>query len=35
MVLPEGAPAWAANRAALWNAVEAAEKRKDACVASK
>ena len=33
MVLPEGAPAWAANHAGLWNAPEAAEKRRDACVA--
>lgn len=33
MVLPEGAPSWALDRAALWNAAELAEKRKDACVA--
>lgn len=32
LVLPEGA-AWAEDRSALWNAVEAAEKRKDAKVA--
>ena len=32
LVVPEGA-AWAEDRAALWNAVEAAEKRKDAKVA--
>ncbi len=32
LVVPEGA-AWAQDRAALWNAVEAAEKRKDAKVA--
>ncbi|MBD1549532.1 MobA/MobL family protein [Labrenzia aggregata] len=31
--LPEGAPAWMAERARLWNAVEAAEKRKDARLA--
>lgn len=33
LVLPDGAPAWAAERAKLWNAAELAEKRKDACVA--
>ena len=33
IVLPEGAPEWATNRAKLWNAAELAEKRKDACVA--
>lgn len=33
LVLPAGAPAWAADRAALWNAAEHAERRKDACVA--
>ena len=33
LVLPDGAPAWATDRAALWNAAERAEKRKDACVA--
>lgn len=33
LVLPAGAPAWAGDRAALWNAAEAAEKRKDARVA--
>lgn len=33
IVLPDGAPAWATNRADLWNAAELAEKRKDACVA--
>jgi hypothetical protein len=32
-VLPEGAPEWAADRSALWNAAEKAERRKDACVA--
>ncbi|RWE06821.1 MAG: conjugal transfer protein [Mesorhizobium sp.] len=31
--LPEGAPEWMGQRAALWNAVEAAEKRKDARLA--
>ncbi|MER8798267.1 MobA/MobL family protein [Mesorhizobium sp. M0984] len=31
--LPEGAPEWMANRASLWNAVEIAEKRKDARLA--
>lgn len=31
--VPEGAPEWAHDRAALWNAAEAAEKRKDAQVA--
>jgi hypothetical protein len=31
--LPKGAPAWMADRAKLWNAVEAAEKRKDARLA--
>ncbi|TBD04565.1 conjugal transfer protein [Rhizobium leguminosarum] len=31
--LPPGAPAWMAHRATLWNAVEAAEKRKDARLA--
>lgn len=30
---PKGAPAWAQDRAQLWNRVEAAEKRKDAQVA--
>jgi hypothetical protein len=30
---PEGAPAWMADRAKLWNAVEAAEKRKDSRLA--
>jgi hypothetical protein len=29
----DGAPAWAQERAQLWNAAEAAEKRKYACVA--
>ena len=29
IILPAGAPAWATDRAALWNAAEAAEKRKD------
>lgn len=33
LILPDSAPAWAENRAALWNAAEQAEKRKDACVA--
>lgn len=33
LVLPDGAPEWASNRAQLWNAAERAEKRKDACVA--
>ncbi len=33
LVLPAGAPAWASNRAALWNAAEAAETRKNSTVA--
>lgn len=33
IVLPDGAPEWAKNRSALWNAAELAERRKDACVA--
>ena len=33
IVLPDHAAAWASDRAALWNAAELAEKRKDACVA--
>lgn len=33
LVLPEGAPEWTADRSALWNAAEQAERRKDACVA--
>ena len=33
IVLPDNAPTWASERAALWNAAELAEKRKDACVA--
>lgn len=33
IVLPDGAPAWANDRSALWNAAETAERRKDACVA--
>lgn len=33
LVLPVGAPEWAADRSALWNAAEHAERRKDACVA--
>ena len=33
IILPPDAPAWAGDRAALWNAAEAAEKRKDATVA--
>jgi ATP-dependent exoDNAse (exonuclease V) alpha subunit len=33
IILPAGAPAWMADRARLWNAAEAAEKRKDARLA--
>lgn len=33
IILPNGAPSWALDRSALWNAAERAEKRKDACVA--
>jgi hypothetical protein len=33
IVLPGDAPKWATDRAALWNAAELAERRKDACVA--
>jgi ATP-dependent exoDNAse (exonuclease V) alpha subunit len=33
IVAPVGAAEWATNRELLWNAAEAAEKRKDACVA--
>ena len=33
ILVPAGSPAWAEDRAALWNAAEAAEKRKDARVA--
>jgi len=33
IVLPDGAPVWMADRERLWNAVEAAEKRKDARLA--
>ena len=33
IVVPPGSPVWAEDRAALWNAAEAAEKRKDARVA--
>lgn len=33
IVLPPGAPAWAANREQLWNAAEAAETRKNSTVA--
>lgn len=33
IVLPIGAAKWASDRVSLWNAVEMAEKRKDACVA--
>ena len=33
LVLPDGAPEWAADRASLWNAAERAERRKDTCVA--
>lgn len=33
IIAPNGAPEWTADRARLWNAVEAAEKRKDAQLA--
>ncbi len=33
ILLPEGAPEWAADRSKLWNAAEAAETRKNSCVA--
>lgn len=33
IVAPDGAPAWARDRAALWNAAEAAERRKNSQVA--
>ncbi len=33
ILAPDGAPAWARDRQALWNAAEAAEKRKDAQLA--
>ena len=33
ILVPAGSPAWATERVALWNAAEAAEKRKDARVA--
>lgn len=33
VLVPEGAPAWMGDRAALWNGVEACEKRKDAQLA--
>ena len=33
IVLPEGAPDWMSDRAALWNGVERAEKRRDARLA--
>ena len=33
ILVPPGSPAWAEDRATLWNAAEAAEKRKDARVA--
>ena len=33
ILVPPGSPSWAEDRAALWNAAEAAEKRKDARVA--
>ena len=33
IILPDGAPDWAADRSKLWNAAEAAERRKDATVA--
>ena len=32
-MLPDGAPAWMADRSQLWNAVELGEKRKDSQVA--
>lgn len=32
VLTPDNAPAWMADRQRLWNAAEAAEKRKDACV---
>lgn len=33
LVLPDGAPEWATDRATLWNAVEQAERRKNSTVA--
>jgi hypothetical protein len=33
IIAPDGAPSWITDRAALWNAIEAAEKRKDAQLA--
>lgn len=33
IILPDGAPAWMADREKLWNAVDASEKRKDARLA--
>lgn len=33
ILLPQGAPCWSGDRESLWNAVEAAEKRKDAQLA--
>ena len=33
IILPEGAPAWMADRSQLWNAVEVGEKRKDSQMA--
>ena len=33
IITPENAPEWARERMRLWNGAEAAEKRKDACVA--
>lgn len=33
LVLPDGAPEWASDRSELWNAAEAAEKRKNSTVA--
>jgi Ti-type conjugative transfer relaxase TraA len=33
IILPEGAPAWMADRSQLWNAVEMGEKRKDSQMA--
>ena len=33
ILLPDGAPGWAADRSKLWNAAEKAETRKNSCVA--
>ncbi|MDQ2106554.1 MobA/MobL family protein, partial [Azospirillum isscasi] len=33
VLLPDGAPAWAADPATLWRAAESADKRRDACIA--